>query len=109
MKAAAKKDQVCPCDQHMVGTRKDDAEEVGRAYLVDFEALGRGEHAWVDYLDVKAHGRGMVDVPHVERMVEMIGRDGSLEQRCVETCAEADEGQIDGMAETWNPTAFGLA
>lgn len=89
--------------------RKDDAEEVGRAYLGDFVVLGRGERAWVDYLDVKARGLGMVDVLHVEPMGEMTGRDGSLEQRCVETCVEAGEDRIGGMAETWNPIAFVLA
>lgn len=89
--------------------RKDDAAEVGRACPGDFVALGRGERAWVDCLDVKAQGLGMVDVLHVDRMGEMTGRDGSLERRCVETCAEAGEGRIDGMAETWNLTAFGLA
>jgi hypothetical protein len=93
----------------MAGMQKDDAVEVGRAYLGDFVVLGRGERAWVDCWGVKAHGLGMVEVLLVEPMGEMIGRDGNLERRCVETCVEADEGQIDRMAETWYLTAFELA
>lgn len=92
--------RVCPYGRCRVGRRTDDAAEVGRACLVDFAIPDRGERAWADCSDAKAHGQGTVDVLHDERMVEMTGRDGNLAQHCVETCAGVDEDQLDGMAET---------
>lgn len=97
---AATQDRVCPYDRRRVEMLRDDAAEVGRAYLVDFAIPDRGERAWADCSGVKARVQSMVDVLRDERMVEMTGRAGNLAQHCVETCAEVDEDQLDGMAET---------
>jgi hypothetical protein len=71
----------------MVERRRDDAAGVDRACLDDFATPGQGERARADYSGVKEHGRGMVGVLRAEQMVETTGRDGSLGQHCVETCA----------------------
>jgi hypothetical protein len=97
---AATQDRVCPCGRRRVEKRKDDAVGVGRACLVGFATPGRGERAWVDCSGAKARDRSKADDLRDEQMEEMTGRDGSLAQHCVETCAEVGGGPSDGMAET---------
>jgi hypothetical protein len=86
-KGVARQDRVCPCGQRMVERRRDDAVGVDRACLVGSATPGQGEREWADYSGVKERDRGMIDVRRDEQMVETTGRDGSLGQHCVETCA----------------------